>query len=322
VLPFGQIEDDEPYMKRTSATAQMASSEWRQHLARLPRGVKITLAACFLGCAVVMFLLGRSTSPAGAELLQSAQALQKLIYLQQGEVDRLAAESRQGVNALAARLAELQAASTRLDALGERLAQMGQLSLDEFDFSTPAPVGGPEEYDAVGDTDQGQLITALDALSAKLRRQSSQLDALQFLMVNRQLENDLTPSGWPVRKGWISSRYGERSDPFTGERVHHRGLDFAGTRGTQVLSVASGVVIRASRQAAYGNMVEIDHGNGYRTRYAHNDQLVVKPGDHVTAGQIIAMMGSTGRASAPHVHFEVLKDGATINPSSFVSHLR
>jgi murein DD-endopeptidase MepM/ murein hydrolase activator NlpD len=165
-------------------------------------------------------------------------------------------------------------------------------------------------------------MTAIDALSAKLRRQSSQLDALQFLMVNRQLENDLTPSGWPVRKGWISSRYGERSDPFTGERTHHRGLDFAGTRGTQVLSVASGVVIRASRQAAYGNMVEIDHGNGYRTRYAHNDRLVVKPGDHVTAGQIIAMMGSTGRASAPHVHFEVLKDGATINPSSFVSHLR
>jgi len=309
-------------MKPTSATAQMASREWRQHLARLPGGVKITLAASFLVCAAVMFLLGRSTSPAGAELLQSAQALQRLIHLQQGEVDRLAAESRQGVNALAARLAELQAASTRLDALGERLAQMGQLSLDEFDFSAPAPVGGPEEYEPVGDTDQGQLMTAIDALSAKLRRQSSQLDALQFLMANRQLENDLTPSGWPVRKGWISSRYGERSDPFTGERVQHRGLDFAGTRGTQVLSVASGVVIRASRQAAYGNMVEIDHGNGYRTRYAHNDQLVVKPGDHVTAGQIIALMGSTGRASAPHVHFEVLKDGATINPSSFVSHLR
>ena len=309
-------------MKRTSATAQMASTESLHHPARLPRAMKATLAASFVACAAVMFLLGRSTSPDEARLLQSAQALQKQVYLQQGEVDRLAAESRQGVNALAARLGELQAASTRLDALGERLAQMGQLSLDEFDFSTPAPVGGPEEYDGVGDTDQDQLITAIDALAEKLRRQSSQLDALQFLMVNRQLENDLTPSGWPVRKGWISSRFGERSDPFTGERVQHRGLDFAGTRGTQVLSVASGVVIRASRQAGYGNLVEIDHGNGYRTRYAHNDELVVKPGDHVTAGQIIAKMGSTGRASAPHVHFEVLKDGAIINPSSFVSHLR
>jgi murein DD-endopeptidase MepM/ murein hydrolase activator NlpD len=89
-----------------------------------------------------------------------------------------------------------------------------------------------------------------------------------------------------------------------------------------VLSVASGVVIRASRQAAYGNLVEIDHGNGFRTRYAHNEALLVKPGDHVTAGQVIAKMGSSGRASAPHVHFEVLRNGARVNPASFVSNLR
>jgi len=309
-------------MKRTSATVKMASKECLQHLSGLPRFAQLTLAAAFLCCALAMFLLGRTTSPGGDELLESVQFLQQQLRLQQGEVDRLASGNRQGVNALAARLAELQAASTRLDALGERLAQMGQLSLEEFDFSAPAPVGGPEEYEAIGNSDVDQLHTAIEALSAKLRRQSSQLDALQFLMVNRQLENDLTPSGWPVRKGWISSRYGERSDPFTGKRVQHKGLDFAGTRGTEVLSVASGVVIRASRQAAYGNMVEIDHGNGYRTRYAHNQELVVKPGDHVTAGQVIALMGSTGRASAPHVHFEVLKDGSIINPSSFVSHLR
>lgn len=280
------------------------------------------LAAAFLLCGIAMFLLGRTSAPAPEELTKAVTVLQKQVRLQQGAVDRLATDNRQGTDALAARLAELQAASTRLDALGERLAQMGQLSLDEFDFSAPAPVGGPEEYEAIGNSDEDQLNSAIDALSAKLRRQSSQLDALQFLMVNRQLENDLTPSGWPVRKGWISSRYGERSDPFTGERVQHKGLDFAGTRGTQVLSVASGVVIRASKHAAYGNMVEIDHGNGYRTRYAHNQELAVKPGDHVTAGQVIALMGSTGRASAPHVHFEVLKNGSIINPSSFVSNLR
>ncbi|HET6592269.1 MAG TPA: peptidoglycan DD-metalloendopeptidase family protein [Xanthomonadales bacterium] len=309
-------------MKRTSATVKMASKDCLQHLYRLPRVAQMTLAVAFLSCAAVMFGLGRSSSPSGDDLLESVQAIGQQLRLQQREVDRLSADSRQGVKALAARLAELQAASTRLDALGERLAQMGQLSLDEFDFSAPAPVGGPEEYEAIGNSDEDQLNSAIDALSAKLRRQSSQLDALQFLMVNRQLENDLTPSGWPVRKGWISSRYGERSDPFTGERVQHKGLDFAGTRGTQVLSVASGVVIRASKHAAYGNMVEIDHGNGYRTRYAHNQELAVKPGDHVTAGQVIALMGSTGRASAPHVHFEVLKNGSIINPSSFVSNLR
>jgi len=300
----------------------MASRECLQHLLGLPRSTRLALGAAFVACALSMFLLGRGTSPDSGELLAAIRYMQNELYLQQGAVDRLAADNRQGVNALAARLAELQAASTRLDALGERLAQMGQLSLDEFDFSSPAPVGGPEEYDAMEATGEDQLRTAIDLLSDKLRRQSSELDALQFLMVNRQLENDLTPSGWPVRKGWISSRFGERSDPFTGKQVQHKGLDFAGTRGTEVLSVASGVVIRASRQAAYGNLVEIDHGNGYRTRYAHNDSLVVKPGDHVTAGQVIARMGSTGRASAPHVHFEVLKDGAIINPSSFVSHLR
>ena len=300
----------------------MARNGFLQHEAHRPRVARAALATAFICCAVLMFLLGRAMSPDSDEFARQLQILQKQLRLQQGAVDSLATDSRQSVNALAARLAELQAASTRLDALGERLAQMGQLSLDEFDFSTPAPVGGPEEYESVGHSDEPQLRDAIDALSAKLRRQSSQLDALQFLMVNRQLENVLTPSGWPVRKGWISSRFGERSDPFTGERVQHKGLDFAGTRGTDVLSVASGVVIRASRHAAYGNLVEIDHGNGYRTRYAHNEQMVVKPGDHVTAGQVIAMMGSTGRASAPHVHFEVLKNGAIINPSSFVSHLR
>jgi murein DD-endopeptidase MepM/ murein hydrolase activator NlpD len=284
---------------------------------------RLTLAAAFLLCGLTMYLVGRNSAPVPDDLLQAVEALQFQVLLQQGAVDRLANDSRQGANALAARLAELQAASTRLDALGERLAQMGQLSLDEFDFNTTAPIGGPEEYAAIGGAHAGDALSdAVDALGEKLRRQASQLDALQFLMVNRQLENDLTPSGWPVRKGWISSRYGERSDPFTGKPAQHQGLDFVGTRGTEVLSVASGVVIRAAKQGAYGNTVEIDHGNGYRTRYAHNDSLVVAPGDHVTAGQVIARLGSTGRASAPHVHFEVLKNGAPINPASFVSNLR
>lgn len=307
-------------MKRTATSLPLASRKVGSPTVRVThRSIWVLGLASLLGFAC-MFMLGRTTAPQSWQ--QAVAELRYQVHQQQGAVDRLAADSRLGVNALAVRLAELQAASIRLDALGERLAQMGQLSLDEFDFSAPAPVGGPEEYDTVDSANENELRSAIDALSEKLRRQSSQLDALQFLMVNRQLENDLTPAGWPVRKGWISSRYGERSDPFTGERVHHKGVDFAGTRGTEVLSVASGVVIRASRQASYGKTIEIDHGNGYRTRYAHNQDLVVKPGDHVTAGQVIARMGSTGRSSAPHVHFEVLKDGASINPSSFVSHLR
>jgi murein DD-endopeptidase MepM/ murein hydrolase activator NlpD len=309
-------------MKRTSVTSPKASDGRPTSLIDRVGKVRLGVAAAFVLFGFSMFLLGRGTAPAPDNLADALEALQLQVRLQQGAVDRLAVDNQQGVNALAARLAELQAASTRLDALGERLAQIGQLSLDEFDFSSPAPVGGPEEYEPLGPTGSEELRDAIDTLAVKLRRQASQLDALQFLMVNRQLENDLTPSGWPVRKGWISSRFGERNDPFTGERVQHNGLDFAGTRGTDVLSVASGVVIWASSRASYGKTVEIDHGNGYRTRYAHNESLAVSAGDHVTAGQVIAKMGSTGRASAPHVHFEVLKNGATINPSSFVSNLR
>jgi murein DD-endopeptidase MepM/ murein hydrolase activator NlpD len=282
----------------------------------------VLLVAAFVCCGSLMFLLGRNTAGIPDELVNGVQALQLEIRQQQGKVDRLRLNNKHNVNALAVRLAELQAASTRLDALGERLAHMGQLTLDEFDFSEPAPVGGPGSYEPMGSTGEEELSYAIAALSDKLHRQSSQLDALQFLMANRQLESDLTPAGWPVRKGWISSRFGERKDPFTGEREQHSGLDFAGTRGSEVLSVASGVVTWAANRTGYGNTVEIDHGNGYRTRYAHSDKLTVNAGDHVTAGQVIAMMGSTGRASAPHVHFEVMKDGARINPARFVGHLR
>jgi murein DD-endopeptidase MepM/ murein hydrolase activator NlpD len=140
--------------------------------------------------------------------------------------------------------------------------------------------------------------------------------------MNRQFESDITPAGWPVKKGWISSRYGARTDPFTGKQASHYGLDFVGKRGSDVLSVANGVVVWAGNRRGYGKTVEIDHGNGYQTLYAHNESLEVKPGDNVKAGQLIAKLGSSGRASAPHVHFEVLKDGNTVNPSKFVENLR
>jgi murein DD-endopeptidase MepM/ murein hydrolase activator NlpD len=173
-----------------------------------------------------------------------------------------------------------------------------------------------------GAASEAEVRDAIAALSNRLRRQSSHLDALQSLMMNRQVEEELTPAGWPVNKGWISSRFGERNDPFTGERAQHSGLDFAGTRGTEVMSVASGVVIRASNRGGYGRTVEIEHANGYVTRYAHNDEILVNAGDKVVAGQAIATMGSSGRASAPHVHFEVLRNGSRVNPASFVKQLR
>lgn len=309
-------------MQRTSATPLNASTGRPRGLSGLVKSRGFLLTTAFLCCGGLMFLLGRGTAPAPDSLIDQARSLSLEIQAQQREVDRLKSENEHNVNALAVRLAELQAASTRLDALGERLAQMGQLSLDEFDFTEPAPMGGSGDLDSLGPYSEVDLRIAVVALGDKLRRQSSQLDVLQSLMVNRQLESDLTPTGWPVGKGWISSRYGERSDPLTGERAMHWGYDFTGTPGTDVLSVASGVVTWSGPRATYGNTVEIDHGNGLVTRYAHNKDLAVKAGDQVTAGQMIASLGSTGRVSGPHVHFEVIKDGVRINPSKFVKQLR
>jgi len=309
-------------MKRTSAAQQIATIKRLWRLTGMTRFHGVILLAGVLGVGGLMFLLGRSTADVPRNLVREIRFLKQEIHQQQGSVDRLKQSNEQSVNALAARLAELQAASTRLDALGERLAHMGQLTLDEFDFSVPAAIGGPGDYESMGSTSELNLSISVDQMSNKLRLQASQLDALQFLMANRQLEDDLTPAGWPVRKGYISSRFGVRNDPFTGERERHTGLDFAGTRGTEVLSVASGVVIWASNRPGYGQTIEIDHGNGYRTRYAHSDKLMVNAGDHVSSGQVIALMGSTGRASSPHLHFEVLKDGTLINPGNIVGQLR
>ena len=167
-----------------------------------------------------------------------------------------------------------------------------------------------------------EMSQSIDHLSQVLRSQYARLDALQLLLLDRNLEDERTPSGWPVSSGWISSGFGERNDPFTGKKVQHDGLDFAGIKGSDVLGVASGVVIWSGPRAGYGKLLEVDHGNGYITRYAHNDELLVKAGDGITSGQTIARMGSTGRASSPHVHFEVLHKGKAVNPYQFVKQMR
>ncbi len=162
------------------------------------------------------------------------------------------------------------------------------------------------------------LNQSISRLSKVLSSQFARLDALQLLLLDRNLEQERTPAGWPVSSGWISSGFGERNDPFTGKKTTHEGLDFAGIKGSEVLAVASGAVIWSGSRPGFGKLLEIDHGNGYITRYAHNDQLLVNAGDSISAGQEIAKMGSTGRASSPHVHFEVLYKGKAVNPYKFV----
>ena len=137
--------------------------------------------------------------------------------------------------------------------------------------------------------------------------------------MSRSITERVMPSGRPVEEGWLSSTYGKRSDPFTGKPDFHPGLDFAGRKGSEVVAVADGVVIWSGPRGGYGNMVEIDHGHGYVTRYGHNEKNLVKVGDTVKKGQEIALMGSTGHSTGPHVHFEVLHNGKTVNPARFIS---
>lgn len=228
-------------------------------------------------------------------------------------------EADHHLDALALRLGELQAHVIRLDALGERLAGMAELNPDEFDFSNPPARGGPaREADGEGASAPPDLDKAIDGLLAHLDDREQKLTLLEEFLLSRSLASRIEPSGRPIREGWLSSGYGKRTDPFTGKPDRHEGVDFAGRRGSDIVSVAAGVVTWSGRRSGYGRMVEVDHGNGYATRYAHNEKNLVAVGDMVEKGHVLALMGSSGRSTGPHVHFEVLRDGKPVNPMRFV----
>ncbi|MGI9336769.1 MAG: M23 family metallopeptidase [Gammaproteobacteria bacterium] len=233
-------------------------------------------------------------------------------------IDRVIRSTEQGIDALALRLGTLQAHISRLDALGSRLVEMAKLDAGEFAFGEQPARGGPRPGEKTRSLSANEFVEALDALERRLDRRMPQLDALETMLMNRKLQAEIVPAGQPVKAGWLSSPFGSRADPLTGKRDFHYGIDFAGRRGTPIHAVASGVVTFSGRRAGYGNMVEVNHGNGTVTRYAHNHENLVAEGDTVKKGMRIALLGSTGRVSGPHVHFEVLRAGKQINPFEFV----
>ncbi|KEI72498.1 M23 family metallopeptidase [Endozoicomonas elysicola] len=238
---------------------------------------------------------------------------------QQQDLGLVRQQTQYQLDALMLRLSELQGRMTRLDALGERLTTKAKLDDGEFDFSEVPALGGPQE---LSETDHAYsnvtLLDAIDQLADQIDNREQQLDLLDNLISNRTLHDDAFLAGLPVRKGWLSSRYGRRTDPFTGKAAWHNGVDFAGKRGSDIISVAAGVVVWSGTRSGFGLLVEVNHGNGYLTRYAHNDESMVKVGDIVTRGQAIAKMGSSGRSTGPHVHFEVLKNGKPQDPSRYI----
>ncbi len=224
------------------------------------------------------------------------------------------------VNALALRLSRLQAQTFRLEALGARLINMAGLDEEEFDLNSTVALGGPRQVSESGGWgEMDGLLEELNALARRINDRADKLYAVEYLLLGQDAQSRAIPAGTPVVGGWISSHYGLRTDPFSGQREFHSGVDISGRRHSKVLAVASGIVTRSGSRAGYGNLVVLNHGEGYTTLYGHNKSNLVQVGQWVEKGQPIAVMGSTGRSTGTHVHFEVHNENKPLNPKAYIS---
>ena len=286
---------------------------WNFELNLVRLGVSV-----FCGLAVVLAAVLYAGIRLGGDELDYVTVLQDITRRQQQQIAAARSEAQADIDALTLRIGQMQAQMLRLNALGERLVNRGDLDAGEFDFSSAPAVGGPHNPLESDSSTYPDLLSMLEQLGAELEDREQKLSVLETVLMNRSLRERVMPSGRPVEDGWLSSKYGKRSDPFTGKQDFHKGLDFAGKKGSTVVAVGDGVVTWSGRRTGYGNLIEISHGNGYVTRYAHNQSHLVELGETVRKGQQIALMGSSGRATGPHVHFEVLRDGKTVNPAKYI----
>jgi murein DD-endopeptidase MepM/ murein hydrolase activator NlpD len=285
--------------------------------------VRALLSLCFIGLPLgAGVYLGHESNKIAADGLMTDMANQAwgdAISDQQQALEDVKKQSQATLSAMTLRMAELQGRLVRIDALGERLTSMADLDKGEFDFSQHPAVGGPET-DMLGDSNSPpKFIDLINELADRIDDREQQLETLESLMVDRSFQADVFVAGRPVLKGWMSSRYGRRTDPFTGKVAWHSGVDFAGKMESKIVAVASGVIIESGKRAGYGGTIKINHGSGFQTRYAHNKKNLVKLGDVVKKGQVIALMGSTGRSTGPHVHFEVYKYGRPVDPAAYIN---
>ena len=237
---------------------------------------------------------------------------------QSKRIDLAIVKARDNIDALSLRLGQMQAHMIRLDALGSRLADIGSLDASEFNFGEQPAQGGRLNAAVLESQSIPDFLKSLKALSAHIDDRAPMLEALEALLMNEQLDEQVHPRGRPIVSGYMSSGYGYRTDPLNGKKAFHSGVDFAGAAGSDVVAVAAGVVTESRYRQGLGNMVEIYHGNGYTTRYAHNKKNLVDIGDAVRKGLKIASMGTSGRSTGPHVHFEVLMNGKSVNPIKYV----
>lgn len=297
-------------LNRSHGAARSLSLDLRWLLLAL---VMLVAAALGSGVAVGAWVVPQVEHAPGSAQLTAA------LDRQRAEVGAVRVDAQRQLDAFAAHVAELQARLTRLDALGERLTELADLDSSEFDFSLNVGQGGPDELFGGPAYAPPSFIATLDELALRLDSREQQLEVLEQLLADRQLNEAEYLAGRPVLQGYISSPFGRRTDPLNGRLRVHKGVDFAAKAGSDVVAVAAGVVTASSRRSGYGNTVEISHADGYVTLYAHNQSNLVQVGDLVQRGQVIAKVGSTGRSTGSHVHFEVSQNGRVINPTSYIA---
>ena len=286
---------------------------------------KCALSILLLGIPVTAgTMLGIKIADGRWELLfdNSIAQMQSQIVLQREDVDAGRQQLDNSLSGMTLKLAKLRSRLVRLDALGEQLTQIASLDDGEFDFSSTPGLGGPIQSPLSEVANEAEIEEKVSVMFAKLddsiSSRESQLQILQSMLSDKKLKSESMVAGRPIKKGWMSSEYGLRIDPFHGKQQWHAGIDFAGRDGDDVIAVASGVVTWSGDRNGYGKMVEINHSDGYITRYAHNQENIANLGTIVQKGDVIAQMGSSGRSTGPHVHFEVFKNGRTVDPASYI----
>ncbi len=298
----------------------LSKREGKARQLNLAHPLTITLIASFtfvvLGSA---FMLGVQLGRGHYEHLALGESMHMgdVLAQQKAQIAELKQQLQLKVDAMAMRLGEINAHVIRLDALGKHLTEMADIDSREFNFDRDPPRGGAGEGGGVS-AQIPDLTAMLDRLDKRVDLRESQLSALENVILSQELKKEIHPEGRPVENGFISSYFGEREDPFDGEETFHKGVDFAGTKGETIVAVAAGVVTWAGERSGFGKLVEINHGDGYVTRYGHNEKTLVSVGETVKRGDPIGLMGSTGRSTGPHVHFEVLRNGRPVDPLSFI----
>lgn len=276
------------------------------------------LVLCLLFLASIGWFVYQSYNQPNVHLALVQQA-QSGYMQQQKELDALKEKTEQNMTGMIIKLAELQSQMQRVNALGSRLVSQSELDENEFSFNELPAIGGPAQETAIDIQKNLHVLANMETMLADLDDKSQQLQALESILMSRHIDEQSYLAGRPIKSsGWLSSYYGIRKDPFSGLPAMHKGLDFAGKEGDPVVATGAGLVTWSGDRYGYGQLVEVDHGDGLTTRYGHHKALLVNVGDVVTKGQTIGIMGKTGRATGAHVHYEVLKNGKQTDPLPFV----